>query len=97
MQPTKIVPRETWLVARKAHLAKEKDFTRARDALAADRRALPWVKIDKAYFRPIEVNHLRGNYAKAKKKLGWKPKTSFKELVRLMVDADIEQVEKERA
>lgn len=54
-----------------------------------------YVRVDKKYFRPIEVNHLRGNYAKARKKLGWKPKTSFKELVRLMVDADIEAVEKE--
>jgi GDPmannose 4,6-dehydratase len=53
-----------------------------------------YVKTDKKYFRPIEVNHLRGSYAKAKKKLGWKPKTSFKELVRLMVDADLELVEK---
>ena len=53
------------------------------------------MRIDKTYFRPIEVNHLRGNYAKARKKLGWKPKTGFKELVRLMVDADLELAEKE--
>ena len=54
-----------------------------------------YVKLDKKYFRPIEVNHLRGNYAKAKKKLGWRPKTSFKELVHLMVDADMELAERE--
>ncbi len=54
------------------------------------------VLIDKRYFRPIEVNALQGNYEKARKKLGWKPKTSFKQLVHLMVDADIE-VEQRRS
>ncbi len=44
-----IVSRETWLVARKALLAKEKELTRQRDGLSAERRALPWVKVDKAY------------------------------------------------
>jgi predicted dithiol-disulfide oxidoreductase (DUF899 family) len=43
MQPHKVVSREEWLTARKAHLAKEKEFTRARDKLSAERRALPWV------------------------------------------------------
>src|SRR5690349_3340033 len=49
MQPHKIVSREEWIAARKAHMAHEKEFTRARDRLAEDRRALPWVKIDKDY------------------------------------------------
>jgi predicted dithiol-disulfide oxidoreductase (DUF899 family) len=49
MQPHRIVSREEWLEARKAHLAREKEFTRARDALSEERRALPWVKVDKAY------------------------------------------------
>ena len=53
-----------------------------------------YVRIDKRYFRPLEVNLLQGDYSKARKKLGWKPKTSFKELVRLMVDADIELLER---
>lgn len=44
-----VVSREEWLIARKAHLAKEKEFTRARDALSRQRRALPWVKVDKPY------------------------------------------------
>src|SRR2546426_12815070 len=44
-----IVSREEWLEARKAHLAREKEFTRLRDRLSAERRALPWVKVDKAY------------------------------------------------
>ena len=49
MQAHKIVSRDEWLVARKAHLAEEKAFTRARDALSRKRRELPWVKVDKAY------------------------------------------------
>jgi len=49
MEPHKIVSRDEWLVARKAHLADEKAFTRARDALSRKRRELPWVKVDKAY------------------------------------------------
>jgi predicted dithiol-disulfide oxidoreductase (DUF899 family) len=44
-----IVSREEWLTARKAHLAREKEFTRLRDRLSAERRALPWVKVDKTY------------------------------------------------
>src|SRR6202140_1512902 len=49
MQPHKIVSREEWTAARKAHLAHEKEYTRARDRLSAERRALPWVKVDKDY------------------------------------------------
>src|SRR5260370_35681366 len=48
-QPHKIVSREQWIEARTAHLAHEKEYTRARDRLTEDRRALPWVKADKAY------------------------------------------------
>ncbi len=44
-----IVSRDEWIAARKAHLAREKEFTRQRDALSAERRALPWVKVDKNY------------------------------------------------
>jgi len=50
MQPHNIVTREEWIAARKAHLAHEKEYTRARDRLSAERRALPWVKVDKAYW-----------------------------------------------
>lgn len=46
------------------------------------------VAIDPGYFRPNEVDYLRGDASKAKKQLGWKPKTSFKELVKIMVEAD---------
>ena len=45
----KVVSQDEWLAARKALLAKEKEFTKARDPLSAARRALPWVKVDKTY------------------------------------------------
>lgn len=47
------------------------------------------VKIDPKYYRPTEVDLLIGDASKAEKQLGWKPKTSFKELVRLMVESDL--------
>lgn len=50
------------------------------------------VEIDPKYFRPTEVDLLIGNPAKAKEKLGWAPKTSFKELVRIMTMADYEKL-----
>ena len=49
MQPHKIVSRDQWITARKALLAKEKELTAARDRLSAERRALPWVKVEKPY------------------------------------------------
>jgi predicted dithiol-disulfide oxidoreductase (DUF899 family) len=49
MQPPKIVSQEEWLAARKAHLAREKEFTRLRDQLSRERRDMPWVTIDKSY------------------------------------------------
>jgi GDPmannose 4,6-dehydratase len=47
------------------------------------------VQIDPRYYRPTEVDVLQGDAAKARKKLGWRPKVNFKSLVRLMVDADL--------
>ena len=47
--PHQIVSREEWLAARKALLAKEKTFTRQREALSQERRRLPWVNVDKTY------------------------------------------------
>ena len=49
-----------------------------------------YVKLDPKFLRPAEVEHLIGNPAKAKEKLGWEPRTTFDELIRLMVDADLE-------
>ena len=53
------------------------------------------VRIDKKYFRPNEVNHLRGDFSKAKKLLKWKPKISFKQMIKEMVSYDLEELEKE--
>jgi len=47
-----------------------------------------YVEIDARYFRPTEVDILQGDASKARAKLGWRPKTGFEELVKLMVDAD---------
>lgn len=49
-----------------------------------------FVRIDDRFKRPAEVDLLLGSYAKAEQKLGWKPRTSFKELVHLMTDADLD-------
>jgi len=49
------------------------------------------VKVNPKYFRPAEVEILRGDYSKAKKELNWSPKVTFKELVELMVKADIKR------
>lgn len=49
-----------------------------------------YVKFDEALMRPAEVNLLKGDYSKAQKVLGWSPKVKFKELVAMMVDADIQ-------
>ncbi|MEX1112874.1 MAG: GDP-mannose 4,6-dehydratase [Patescibacteria group bacterium] len=59
--------------------------------VAFDQAGLDWekyVKLNKKFLRPAEVDQLVGDYSKAEKELGWKPKTSFEELIRLMVDAD---------
>ena len=49
------------------------------------------VEIDPRYFRPNEVDHMRADPTKARKVLGWSPKVGFRELVRIMVDADLER------
>ncbi|MGA9756545.1 MAG: GDP-mannose 4,6-dehydratase [Desulfobaccales bacterium] len=51
-----------------------------------------YVEIDPRYFRPTEVDFLLGDAAKARRILGWQPKVSFMELVRIMVDADIKDL-----
>lgn len=54
----------------------------------------PYVKIDPKFIRPAEVDILRGDCTKAKQNLGWTPKTSFKEMVHLMVQNDIKLLSK---
>ena len=51
-----------------------------------------YVEIDPNYYRPTEVDLLVGDASKAKKQLGWEPKTKFNDLVKLMVDADLQMV-----
>lgn len=55
-----------------------------------------YVEIDQHYFRPSEVDYLQGDASKAKKVLKWEPKVTFKELARLMTDADMEIAENEK-
>ena len=55
-----------------------------------------YIKIDKKLKRPAEVNTLLGSYSKARKKLGWKPTVTFKQLVKEMVRSDLEFVKKEQ-
>jgi GDPmannose 4,6-dehydratase len=50
------------------------------------------VEVDPRYFRPTEVDFLRADASKARRKLGWEPKVSFQELVAIMVDADMEAI-----
>jgi GDPmannose 4,6-dehydratase len=52
------------------------------------------VEIDPRYYRPTEVDLLLGNPSKAKEKLGWTPKVTFKELVKIMMKADFEKISK---
>lgn len=53
------------------------------------------VEISPKYYRPTEVEFLLGDYAKAKRELGWAPKVTFKELVEIMTDSDLKLAERE--
>ena len=65
---------------------------------AFDRVGLDWqeyVEDDPRYYRPAEVDFLLGDMSKARAQLGWEPKTTFSELVKVMVDADVSLLEAE--
>ncbi|MEI6517116.1 MAG: GDP-mannose 4,6-dehydratase [bacterium] len=67
--------------------------------IAFEQAGLEWqrsVKLDKAFIRPAEVDLLIGDPSKAKKQLGWTPTVSFQQMIRMMVDADIERLSHER-
>jgi len=51
-----------------------------------------YIEIDPVYFRPTEVENLKADFSKAKSILNWSPKVSFKDLVKIMVDFDLELV-----
>jgi len=54
------------------------------------------VAVDEHFLRPTEIAASRGDYSKAKRELGWQPRISFEELVKLMVDADLQRLKSER-
>lgn len=65
--------------------------------VAFDHVGLDWqqyVKIDKAFLRPAEVDLLIGDCSKAKNELGWEPTVSFEDMIKMMVDSDIEILKK---
>jgi GDPmannose 4,6-dehydratase len=67
--------------------------------VAFSHAGLPWeehVVTDPSLIRPAEVDILRGDWGKAERELGWRPEVDFEGLVRMMVDADIEQLEAEQ-
>ena len=51
------------------------------------------VKVSREFFRPLESDNYRADYYKARKKLGWEPKTGFRDLVKIMVHSDMRIVE----
>ncbi len=62
--------------------------------------AIDWhqhVEIDPRYYRPAEVELLLGDASKARRELGWQPRVTFRELVRLMTDHDLELAHREKA
>jgi GDPmannose 4,6-dehydratase len=68
--------------------------------IAFARQGLDWeqhVEIDPKYYRPSEVDVLLGDASKAREQLGWEPKVRFKELVELMVDADVAELQDQMA
>ncbi|MDY0164906.1 MAG: GDP-mannose 4,6-dehydratase [Thermoguttaceae bacterium] len=78
----------------------EKHSVRQLVELAFEHVGLDWqehVETDPALFRPAEVNTLRGDAAKARRVLGWRPEVDFAGLVRMMVDADLARVRREVA
>ena len=84
---------DDWVLAT-GETYKVKDFAK----LAFSEVGLDWTKYvdtSEKYFRPNEVDYLLGDYSKAKKELNWTPKTSFKDLVKIMVEHDIELAKKE--
>jgi GDPmannose 4,6-dehydratase len=84
-------PDDYVIATNEAHSVKE--FTEK----AFDVAGLDWqeyVKVDKRFLRPLDVNFLQGDYTKAKEKLSWKPEVKFAELVEIMVKEDLERWER---
>ena len=60
--------------------------------LSEDRKTL--VKVSREFFRPLESDNYRGDYSKARKKIGWEPRTKFGDLVKIMVESDLKNIDK---
>ncbi|MHA7646452.1 GDP-mannose 4,6-dehydratase [Nitrosopumilus sp. S4] len=85
------VPTSYVVATKESHTVKE--FVK----LAFEEVNLDWtkyVKTDKKFFRPLDVNYLCGDFSNIKKDLGWKPKIKFKKLVKIMVNEDIKRWKK---
>jgi GDPmannose 4,6-dehydratase len=85
-------PEDFVIATGKAHSVRQ--FVEA----AFEHAGLNWrkyVKIDKTFYRPAEVHHLLGDSSKARRILGWRPRVKFEELVHMMVDADIQRLQKQ--
>jgi GDPmannose 4,6-dehydratase len=65
------------------------------DEKAIDRKGNVVVAIDPRYFRPTEVETLLGDASKAKRELGWEPRTSFDDLVREMIESDLKAAQRD--
>jgi len=65
------------------------------DESATDAKGNVVVRVDAKYFRPTEVETLLGDASRARAKLGWAPKTTFRELVKEMCDADLAEAERD--
>lgn len=75
------------------HARTVREFVEAAFDAAEVRDWEKYIKIDPRFMRPAEVNYLQGKAEKAKKILHWKPKVSFEELVKMMVDADMKRLQ----
>ena len=70
-----------------------KEFLEESFKLIGKKNWQSYIKTDKRFYRPTEVDMLIADPSKARRKLNWQPKTSFKDLVKLMVEHDIKFVE----
>jgi len=84
-------PDDYVIATNEAHSVRE--FTeKAFDVVGLDWQE--YVKVDKRFLRPLDVNFLQGDYSKAKKKLGWEPEIKFDKLVEIMVKEDLDRWER---
>ena len=84
-------PDDYVIATNEAHSVKE-FAEKAFDVIGLDQQE--YVKTDKRFLRPLDVNFLQGDYSKAKKKLGWEPEVKFDELVKIMMKEDLSRWER---